>query len=428
VDHRAFTARPIAYLVNRYPTPSHSFIRREIQALERRGIAVQRFSIRPPHVPANVVVDRAEAEQTTVVCGDGVGAGLRLLAAMLVAAVRMPLAAGKALLQAIDEGRRSDRGVLVHCGYFAEACWLALRLRGKVAHLHAHFGTNSAMVAMLASAMSGVPFSFTVHGPEEFDRQGGIGLRRKIARAQSVAAISDFCRSQLLRFSAPADWPKIGVVRCGLDAALLAGQPAPLPEPRSLLFVGRMHVDKGLPTLLAAGAVLVQRGIDFRLRLIGGGDELEDWQRQVQRSGLGARIEFLGWRDQAEIVAALDASFALVLPSLAEGLPVVLMEALARGRPVVTSRLAGIPELVRPGENGYLVTPGVVSELADALTAVLALDAATWQRMGAAGRRTVAALHDVDRAAAQLEQMFALAPMPGAVVAAAAPALTRSGR
>lgn len=398
--------------MNIYPAPSHAFIRREIQALERRGVEVRRFSIRPPHVPSQVVVDRGELERTTVILPAGLAGTLRLVAATFDAVLRWPLRTSAALALAIKEGLYSDRGVTAHLAYWAEACSLARHLQNPVVHLHAHFGTNSAFVAMLAALIIRLPYSFTVHGPAEFDRPTGIGLRAKVARAVAVIAISNFCRSQLMRFCAAADHTKIVVVRCGLDAAFLSARPAPMPHKRDLLFVGRLHVDKGLPTLLAACRILHERGTPFHLRLIGGGGNAVELQRAIETGGVQGHIELLGWCDEADVLRHLDSSIALVLPSFAEGLPVVLMEALARGRPVVTTRIAGIPELVQHGRNGWLVTPGDATELADAMTAALALTEPDWLGMGEEGRDAVRAMHSVDESARALEQVF-LSPAGG---------------
>ncbi len=402
--------RVVAYLVNIYPAPSHSFIRREIHALERRGIEVRRFSIRPPVVPSQVVVDRGELERTTVILPAGFVGTLLLVVATFNALLRWPRRTSAALALAIKEGLHSDRGVTAHLVYWAEACSLARHLQHPIVHLHAHFGTNSASVAMLAAVITRLPYSFTVHGPEEFDRATGIGLRAKVARAVAVVAISSYCRSQLMRFCGAADHAKIVVVRCGLDAAFLSSRPAPMPHRRDLLFVGRLHVDKGLPTLLAACRILHERGTPFHLTLIGGGGDPEELRRAIEAGSVQGQIELLPWCDEADVLQHLDNSIALVLPSFAEGLPVVLMEALGRGRPVVTTRIAGIPELVQHGGNGWLVTPGDAAELANAMTAALAVTEPDWHAMGERGRDAVQAMHSVDESARQLERMFSLQP------------------
>jgi colanic acid/amylovoran biosynthesis glycosyltransferase len=393
--------RSVAYVVNRYPGPSHSFIRREILALEALGCRVQRFSVRPGEVAAAGGDDTAELARTRVLLA---GSRLGLLLRALLTLLRRPLRAGRALWLTLRLGWRSDRGVLRHLAYLIEAAELVRSLDAEVELLHAHFGTNSTFVAMLATELGGPPFSFTVHGPEEFERAQGIALAEKVARARFVAAISDFCRSQLWYFVAVEHWPKIVIVRCGVDATFLLPEPVPLPATPELLWVGRLAPQKGVPVLLAACRLLAERRVPFRLTVIGGGP-LEAWARaEVVRAGLVDRVVFAGWRDAASIRAHLDASLGLVVASFAEGLPVVVMEAMARQRPVVATRIAAIPELVVPGETGWLVAPGRADQLAAAMQAMLAAPPAELLRLGALGRQRVAAAHDATAEAASLWQ------------------------
>src|SRR5438874_5166222 len=216
----------VAYLVNQYPHVSHSFIRREIAALETLGVTVERFSVRPS--PADLVdpADQAERQRTHILLAAGL---FGLLGALFWTALTRPLRWLKALRRAVRLGRRSERGVMRHLVYLAEACVLLRRLRRcGAAHLHAHFGTNSAAVALLTRLLGGPPYSFTVHGPEEFDRPDSLSLTEKIENAAFVVAVSSFGRSQLFRWCAAAHWPRVHVVRCGVDAAFLSGGPQPV--------------------------------------------------------------------------------------------------------------------------------------------------------------------------------------------------------
>lgn len=389
----------VAYLVNRYPAPSHSFIRREIQALEAHGCRVLRFSVRPGEVAADSAEDRAELTRTTALLA---GNPLLLLLLACWTLLGRPFAALRAVALALRLGLHSDRGVLVHGAYLLEAALLFRAVAGRAALVHAHFGTNSTTVAMLCRELGGPPFSSTIHGPEEFERSAGIHLREKVARALFVAAISDFCRSQICRFAALEHWPKVQVVRCGVDGAFLADPPAPLPPTPQLLWVGRFAPEKGIPVLLEAILRLHREGVPFRITLVGGGP-LADWVRQeVTGAGLGDQVVLAGWRNSAEVRALLDASRGLVLASFAEGLPVVLMEAMARGRPVVATRIAAIPELVEPGRSGWLVPPGRADLLAAAMRELALAQPSELARLGAAGRERVAAAHDATREAATL--------------------------
>ena len=271
-----------------------------------------------------------------------------------------------------------------HLAYFAEACVLVRRLRRRsVRRLHAHFGTNSTTVAMLASLLGGPPYSFTVHGPEEFDCPESISLREKVARSVGVVVVSDFGRSQLLRWAAQEDWPKVRVVRCGLDAAFLAAGPQHIPEASRLVCVGRLAEQKGQLLLLEALARVAAEGIDFEMRLAGDGPLRAALEDRVRVLGLGERVRITGWLSGEAVRQELLDARVMVLPSFAEGLPVVLMEALALGRPVVSTYIAGIPELVENGVNGWLVPAGSVTALADALAESLRAPTKTLARMGA---------------------------------------------
>lgn len=300
----AARALQVAYLVNWYPAPSHSFIRREILALEGLGCTIRRFSIRRGKVVAGGA-DVTELERTEVLLAGGLS---RLLFASLIVFFYTPLRTLRALLLAVRMGLRADRGLLRHVAYFAEAAVLLRSIRHDVDLLHAHFGTNSAMVAMLCTELGGPPFSFTTHGPDEFERIEGIGLREKVARASFVVAISDYGRSQLWRVAPIQDWAKVAIVRCGVDATFLDPPRHPIPEAPDLLWVGRLAAEKGIPVLLDACRILRSSGVTFRLKLVGGGD-LEGWMRaQIVALDLSSTIEMLGWQTGEQIRDHLDQS------------------------------------------------------------------------------------------------------------------------
>lgn len=393
----------VAYLVNQYPSVSHSFIRREIAALEGQGVQVERFSVRPPPTDLVDPADQAEQKRTHVLL-TGIGG---LLGALIVTAITRPVPWLRALSLAIKLGRRSGRGVLRHLAYLAEACLLVRRLQNCGAqHLHAHFGTNPAAVALLTRTLGGPPYSFTVHGPEEFDRPEALSLGRKIEGAAFVVAVSDFGRSQLFRWCDLAHWPRIHVVRCGVDASFLSDGPQPVAETRRLVCVGRLSEQKGQLLLLEALGRLKEQGMAFEMVLAGDGPMRSLIEREIERLGLDGRVRITGWLSGAAVRQELLAARAMVLASFAEGLPVVIMEALALGRPVVTTYIAGIPELVRPGVNGWLVPAGSAAALADALRQALEAPVAELARLGQAGAKHAATLHDASREAAKLAAHF----------------------
>jgi glycosyltransferase involved in cell wall biosynthesis len=314
---------------------------------------------------------------------------------------------GAMLALALRISRGSDRSVFMHLAYFAEACMLLRWLgRARSQHLHAHFATNPAEVAMYCYGLGGPPYSFTVHGPEDLERAAGLSYSEKIRRAQFVVAISEFCRGELLRWCERRDWPKINIVRCGLDSTLLAPSPSPVPADARLVCVGRLCGEKGHAVLLDAASQLKSEGLAFELVLVGDGALRAGLQSMIRRYGLEDRVFITGWQPADEVRRYLARSRALVLPSLAEGLPVVIMEAMALGRPVISTTVAAIPELVEHGMNGWLIAPGSVAACAEAMRAVLRADAAQLQAMAARGRAAVAARHNVDTEAARLLRCF----------------------
>ena len=395
----------VGYLVNQYPKTSHSFIRREIEALEALGVKVSRFTVRPTGEPLADAADQRELELTRAILS-GPYAG-KLWCAVL-SALSSPGKTLSALCLAVKLGWRSDRGLLAHLAYVVEALilarWLAVE---RVQHLHAHFGTNSAMLAMLVHELTGIPWSFTVHGPEEFDRVTGIALAEKARRADFVVAISSFGRSQLWRWLDGKQWPKVHVVRCGLDAAFLGATTTPLtPSPR-LLCIGRLCEQKGQLLLVEAAARLKAKGVGFELVLVGDGPMRPDIEAVIAEHGLGSCVRITGWLSGQGVRGELEACRLMVLPSFAEGLPVVIMEAMALRRPVLTTAIAGIPELVRDGETGFLVPAGDIEQLVAKIEAILAMSDAQLSHTAGAARDLVLRQHDVNIEAQKLRQLFA---------------------
>ena len=397
----------VAYLVNQYPQTSQSFIRREIAGLEAMGIVVERFSLRRWDGKLADPADEAERNRTRVVLGVG-AAGLA--GAVIREMFTRPARFFRALRLTIEVGNRSDRGLLRHSAYLAEACVLRKWLAACGAtHLHAHFGTNSTTVAMLCRELGGPSYSFTAHGPEEFDALEGLSLGRKIERAKFVVAISSFGRAQLCRCCPPQSWGKIRVVRCGVDRSFLNSSQAispPASESRKFVCVGRLESQKGHLQLVEAVAGLVAEGIAIQITLVGDGSMRAMIEQRIRELRLENTIRLSGWLSGAQVREEIVASRALVLPSFAEGLPVVLMEALALGRPVIATWVAGIPELVEPGKCGWLVPAGDGAALKRALREALETDCSRLAEMGAEGRRRVIENHDSTVEARKLAELF----------------------
>lgn len=394
----------IAYFVNHYPKVSHSFIRREILALERQGFDVQRVALRGWDGELVDAEDLRERERTLYVLQGGI---LLLALAVFRTALSHPLRFSKALRLALQVGVHADRSLPYHLIYLAEACRILPWLRGHgAAHIHAHFGTNSAEVAMLAHALGGPSFSFTVHGPEEFDKPQFIHLGEKIRRASFAVAISSYGASQLYRWVEKRHWHKVKVVHCGLEAAFHDVAPTPLPAAPRMVCVGRLCEQKGQLLLIEAVAMLAAKGVDFELVLAGDGELRGEIEALLARHKLIQRVRITGWISSAQVREEILAARALVLPSFAEGLPVVIMEAMALRRPVLSTYVAGIPELVRPGENGDLVPAGDVAALALAIEALLARSTTQMRSMGEAAHVRVLERHDIDTEAQKLAAHF----------------------
>ncbi len=392
----------VAYLVNQYPHVSHSFIRREIAGLEACGVVVERFAIRPPGQVVVDPADRAETARTRSLLGGG---KRRVLAAALSLAVRHPVRFSRAFVAAWQMGAADRRWK--HLAYLAEACLLFRWLQDCQAdHLHAHFGTNPAVVAAITRILGGPPYSFTVHGPEEFDHPEELSLGRKIRGAAFVVAVSSFGRSQLYRWAKPDDWAKVHVVRCGVDAEFLRGGPTPVPDVSRVVCVGRLAEQKGQLLLVDAVARLAEQGTDCELVLAGDGPMRARIEAAVRDAGLTGRVRITGWLSNDAVRQEMLAARVVVLPSFAEGLPVVLMEALALGRPVVTTFVAGIPELVKDAENGWLVPAGDVGALTDALAEALQTPTERLDELGAAGAEAVRRFHDAVEEAKRLASYF----------------------
>ena len=392
----------IAYFVNQYPKVSHSFIRREILALERQGFEVLRIALRGWDGSLPDEEDQRERRQTRYVLRQGVAG---LVPPLLGALVRSPARLVAALRLAMRMSRDSDRPLPYHLIYVAEACRIVLWLaESEVRRVHAHFGTNSAEIAMLARVLGGPPYSFTVHGPDEFIKS--MGLEEKIHRAAFVVAISDFGRSQLYMRSRHTDWDRIKVVHCGVERSFYEGDAIPIPEAPRLVCVGRLCEAKGQLLLIEAAARLAAQAIPFELVLAGDGPLRGELEALIRRLGVDRQVRITGWISGADVRREILAARAMVLPSFAEGLPVVIMEAMALRRPVLSTYVAGIPELVRPGETGWLFPAGSVDELAKAMADCLGKNTDALSAMGDAAHSRVIVRHSIETEAARLGKLF----------------------
>jgi exopolysaccharide biosynthesis WecB/TagA/CpsF family protein len=413
--HRAPTAPTpspsprIAYLVNQYPKVSHSFIRREILALEQQGFDVQRLALRGWDATLVDDEDVAERKRTRYVLQGGV---LSLLIASLRTLVTSPARYLSALRLAAQMGWRAARPLPYHLIYLAEACRMLPWLKSFGAtHVHAHFGTNSAEILMLAHALGGPPYSFTVHGADEVDDAGRLGFGEKARRAAFLVAVSSYGRSQLFRWIRRTDWDKVRVVRCGLDSRFYDVAPLCPPTGPRLVCVGRICAEKGQLLLIDAVRQLTQRGVRLELVLVGDGEMRGEVEALIARYQLGGTVRMAGWLSSDAVRAEILAARALVLPSFIEGLPVVLMEAMALRRPVLTTYVAGIPELVRSGQDGWLIPAGDVDALAAAIADCLARSPEELRIMGDSARARALERHSIESETAKLAELFRSSPL-----------------
>lgn len=396
------TARPapIAYLTGEYPKVSHTFIQREVEGLRARGWTVEACTVRRPNPKDVVGAVQAEEQARTFCILDVAKRPAGLIGAHLWALRRDPGRWFSTLRLALRTGSPGIKARLWQIFYFLEAAVLARHLVGRgVVHLHNHFANSSCSVAMLTSEMSGIPFSVMFHGPAIFFEPQRWRIDEKIARARFVTCISHFCRSQAMYFSDPVHWSKLRIVHCGVtpaDYGTARASGATRGDAPVVIFVGRLDAVKGVPLLLEAFAALRERHPEARLKIVGDGPARADCEARALALGLTERAEFLGYRAMDEVPALLDAADLLVLPSFAEGLPVVLMEALAARIPVIASRVAGVQELVEDGETGYAIPAGDLESLIARMDQLLG-DPALRARLGAAGRARVEAEFDIAR-------------------------------
>lgn len=426
----------IAYLTSLYPRPSDSFIRGEVAQLRALGWTVETFSVRQPTPDLLVSEDiRHEHGRTTYL----LRSPLNLLIACFWCLLWLFLHPHRTL-PALALVRRLSwpglKGRLWPLAYFLEALLLARHLRRRhVVHLHNHIGENSAAVALLASALAGIPYSLTIHGPYEFDDPQRLALALKIRHAAFVAAISNFTRSQLCRWTDPADWKKIHIVHCGVAPAFLHHPAIPLPRSSRLVCVGRLCPEKGQLVLLEALAQLMSRGPltgahgTIELVLVGDGPSRSALEAAIDRLNLRGHVTITGWMSADQVREQILLSRGLVLASFNEGLPVVLMEALALRRPVVSTWIAGTPELVQPGINGWLVPPGNPEKLVAALREWLAAPDTLLERFGEIGAARVHEFHNARTEAQRLARLIAQAgglslPMPLPSASAPLPSLS----
>lgn len=396
----------ITYFINHYPLVSHTFIRREILALEEQDFDIQRIALRGWNADIADDTDKTERTKTRYILESGL---YSLIPSIFQHLLTTPLLFAKAFIEAVRMSRMSDRNLIYHIIYLFEACKVASMCKEfDSQHIHAHFGTNSTEVVMLAHLLSGISYSFTVHGPEEFDNPLGLHLKEKVGHAKFVAAISSYGRSQLYRWADFENWNKIKIVHCGLDSSFLHGgiHPRPANKVRQLLCIGRLCEQKGQLLLLKSFKKVLDSGANIKLILAGDGDLRNEVDTYIRNHNLKNSVEITGWISSAQVKQLLIDADAMILPSFAEGLPVAIMEAMAIGTPVLTTYIAGIPELISNEENGILFPAGSIDAAAKAILDFLNMSDSALDLMIQNAYQNVSLRHNVHKETEKLACCF----------------------
>jgi colanic acid/amylovoran biosynthesis glycosyltransferase len=402
----------LAFVCSEYPAISHTFVLREIEALRGLGASITTFSLRrTPEEKLLSSRDREAAATTVAILPPRWG---RLLRTHLRALLGSPRAYFGTLLYALRLAPPGLRGRLWQLFYFTEAMllWSECEQR-EIHHLHVHLANAAADATMIAVRFGNArepgrwSWSFTMHGPTEFWDVRHYRLAEKVKNASFVVCISDFCRSQLMTLCQPEKWGRLRVVHCGIPVEQFTREtpPAVPGGGARVLYVGRLVPEKGQTILLEALAELDRRGHDFRATLAGEGALRPELEAMAARLGLGERVHFPGAIGQHQLRELYEGATVFCLPSFGEGVPIVLMEAMAMEVPAVSTRIAGIPELIEHERGGLLVPPGRPDLLADALESLLT-DPDYYRDLAAAGRAKVLQEFDTTRSAEQLLAAF----------------------
>ncbi len=397
----------IAYLISRYPALSHTFILREVLELRNLGIAIETVSVNPPDRPLDELgpEEQAEALRTFVLKDQSLA---NLIAALLWTVVLEPLGLLRGFRMALRLSGYQPRVLLKRVFYLLEAIVVGQWMRTRaLRHLHVHFATPASTVALLAKEIFGIEFSMTVHGPDEFYEVTEYHLTEKIEAASFVCTIGHYCRSQLMKLSDPKHWGKIDVSPLGVDPekfrrAMVRASSSEI----EILCVGRLVPAKGQAILVEAVALLKGKGFPVKVTFAGDGPDRARLEGAAVRLGIASACRFLGGVNPEKVRDLYEAADLFVLPSFAEGIPVVLMEAMAMEVPCITTRITGIPELIESGAQGLLVAPSDVNGLAEAIERL-------WsgpefrKELAVAGRRKVESSFNLKPNVAKLGAIFA---------------------
>ncbi|MCW2338294.1 glycosyltransferase involved in cell wall biosynthesis [Sphingobium sp. B2D3A] len=393
----------LAYLLNMYPLISTTFIRREIGAIEALGQPVERYALR--HWDGELVdpEDIAEQARTHYII---TGSKAALLWDVLLTCLLHPVRTLRVLPLWWRVWRNAGRNLVAHVAYLLEAMAFARRANAQgIDHVHTHFSTNATTVAMLARRLGGPSYSFTVHGPDELvpGEPARLSIREKARDAAFIVAITRYCHDRIVA-EAPEAAQKVRIVHCGINLADFPYQPAP-PESSRVICIGRLCTNKGQIHIPPAVAAVIGEFPDLVVELIGGGDDEDALREAIRAHGVEDHVILHGWGTGAYVREQLLAGRAMLLPSYAEGLPIGIMEAFAIGRPVLSTTIAGIPELLDE-RCGWIFAPGDEDAIAEALRGIMRATPEQRAALGAEARRRVEEQHDLFKSAQTLLDYF----------------------
>lgn len=393
----------VGYLMNSYPMTSTTFIRREMESLEALGLEIKRYAVRNWAEKLVDPLDIADQQRTHYLLTNNV---MTLFGSFFTVMFSNPIGFLRAFGLWFKVCRNSGSLSVKHFAYLLQATYFyKLCKQDQLQHVHVHFSTNATTVAMLAKQMGGVSYSFTAHGPDEFVDPSTISLHLKVANAAFVVAISNYCRVQLVRFSSYKFWNKIVIVHCGININDFTPNFEFDADNQSFVCVGRICPQKAQLLFPSALARLKNEFPNLKVHLIGDGESRVELEAEIKKYDVSDMVVLHGWKANTEVKEMLAKSRALLLPSFAEGLPVVIMESLALGRPVISTYIAGIPELV-DAECGWMISAGSVENIASAMREALNASPKILSKMGKEGRSRVEIEHNLTIIAPKLYNEF----------------------
>jgi colanic acid/amylovoran biosynthesis glycosyltransferase len=401
VAHTVCSMKKIVYLLNRFPRVTDTFIMREVRALQKSGTDVHIISVwkpAPHETDASLLAEWSQG--TSFLLPRSILSIGRLLCLNFIRSPKIFLSTAWV---AFKTARPGWKGLINQTFYLAEAMLAVETLQCKeIGHFHNHFGDHSGMVTMLAAKLSNTTYSISFHGPHVFFDGALARIKEKVSGASFVRCISYFCKSQVILFSENANLSGLKIVHCGLDLDDYHFRP-PREKVERLYCAARLAPEKGFEFLVRAVKTLVDQKFDIELRIVGDGPSKNMLESLARDLCILDRVHLLGSLDEAAKMRELYAADLLVLPSLAEGLPSSITEAMAVGVPVVATNIAAISELVEDGKTGILVRPADSDALADAIITMIH-GYAFRIRAAQLGREKVIKEFDVNKETAKLRE------------------------